>query len=107
MMSCIKSESVVCDPNSDEAGNPDGCGSLMAYPYFVTFFVMTSFLILNLFVAVIMDNFDYLTRDWSILGGFVMLAINSDVTDTIQVTLWSLNTHFFLWTKKCSEASTL
>ena len=23
---------------------------------------------LNLFVAVIMDNFDYLTRDWSILG---------------------------------------
>lgn len=24
--------------------------------------------ILNLFVAVIMDNFDYLTRDWSILG---------------------------------------
>ena len=24
--------------------------------------VMTSFLILNLFVAVIMDNFDYLTR---------------------------------------------
>merc|ERR1719495_990246 len=68
MMSCIKSESVECDPNSDEAGNPDGCGSLMAYPYFVTFFVMTSFLILNLFVAVIMDNFDYLTRDWSILG---------------------------------------
>ena len=29
---------------------------------------MCSFLILNLFVAVIMDNFDYLTRDWSILG---------------------------------------
>ena len=28
----------------------------------------SSFLILNLFVAVIMDNFDYLTRDWSILG---------------------------------------
>ncbi|GCB78963.1 hypothetical protein scyTo_0015915, partial [Scyliorhinus torazame] len=24
--------------------------------------------IINLFVAVIMDNFDYLTRDWSILG---------------------------------------
>jgi hypothetical protein len=27
-----------------------------------------SFLMLNLFVAVIMDNFDYLTRDSSILG---------------------------------------
>lgn len=23
---------------------------------------------MNLFVAVIMDNFDYLTRDWSLLG---------------------------------------
>lgn len=29
---------------------------------------LTSFEILNLFVAVIMDNFDYLTRDWSLLG---------------------------------------
>ena len=27
-----------------------------------------SFIMLNLFVAVIMDNFDYLTRDSSILG---------------------------------------
>ena len=58
MMSCVKKPSVKCDPNSDEAGNPEGCGSNLAYPYFVTFFVMTSFLILNLFVAVIMDNFD-------------------------------------------------
>ena len=68
MMSCIKSPDVKCDPRSDEASNKEGCGSVMAFPYFVTFFVMTSFLILNLFVAVIMDNFDYLTRDWSILG---------------------------------------
>lgn len=29
---------------------------------------MSLFQIINLFVAVIMDNFDYLTRDWSILG---------------------------------------
>lgn len=29
---------------------------------------MSWFQIINLFVAVIMDNFDYLTRDWSILG---------------------------------------
>jgi hypothetical protein len=40
----------------------------VAYFYFISFFVVCSFLILNLFVAVIMDNFDYLTRDWSILG---------------------------------------
>ena len=30
--------------------------------------MVCAFLVLNLFVAVIMDNFDYLTRDWSILG---------------------------------------
>jgi hypothetical protein len=45
-----------------------GCGTDVAYFYFISFFVVCSFLILNLFVAVIMDNFDYLTRDWSILG---------------------------------------
>lgn len=30
--------------------------------------LLIPFQIINLFVAVIMDNFDYLTRDWSILG---------------------------------------
>jgi hypothetical protein len=43
-------------------------GVTFAYPYFISFFMLCSFLIINLFVAVIMDNFDYLTRDWSILG---------------------------------------
>ncbi|XP_049533955.1 muscle calcium channel subunit alpha-1-like isoform X5 [Anopheles darlingi] len=59
---------VNCDPKSDDAGSPDGCGSSIAFPYFISFYVLCSFLIINLFVAVIMDNFDYLTRDWSILG---------------------------------------
>jgi voltage-dependent calcium channel N type alpha-1B len=45
--------------------NPKTCG---AYLYFVSFIFLCSFLMLNLFVAVIMDNFDYLTRDSSILG---------------------------------------
>lgn len=44
------------------------CGTTVAIPYFISFYVLCSFLIINLFVAVIMDNFDYLTRDWSILG---------------------------------------
>ncbi|VDO16717.1 unnamed protein product [Rodentolepis nana] len=44
------------------------CGSMLAYVYFITFYLFCSFVIINLFVAVIMDNFDYLTRDWSILG---------------------------------------
>ncbi|XP_055631874.1 muscle calcium channel subunit alpha-1 isoform X2 [Toxorhynchites rutilus septentrionalis] len=59
---------VNCDPRSDDAGSLEGCGSNIAFPYFISFYVLCSFLIINLFVAVIMDNFDYLTRDWSILG---------------------------------------
>ncbi|XP_065072313.1 voltage-dependent L-type calcium channel subunit alpha-1D-like [Rhopilema esculentum] len=45
------------------------CGSTIAASiYFCSFYFFCSFLLLNLFVAVIMDNFDYLTRDKSILG---------------------------------------
>ncbi|XP_058807730.1 muscle calcium channel subunit alpha-1 isoform X4 [Phymastichus coffea] len=58
----VKCERVV---NSTEG---ESCGSDLAFPYFISFYVLCSFLIINLFVAVIMDNFDYLTRDWSILG---------------------------------------
>ncbi|KER32041.1 hypothetical protein T265_01820 [Opisthorchis viverrini] len=49
-------------------GPTANCGSNFAYPFFISFYMVCSFLIINLFVAVIMDNFDYLTRDWSILG---------------------------------------
>ncbi|XP_026668925.1 muscle calcium channel subunit alpha-1 isoform X5 [Ceratina calcarata] len=67
MMDCTAQEDKVkCDPASDETGPT--CGSNIAFPYFISFYVLCSFLIINLFVAVIMDNFDYLTRDWSILG---------------------------------------
>lgn len=68
MLDCKKDPEVICDDKSEDRGSPDGCGTDFAYPYFISFFVVCSFLILNLFVAVIMDNFDYLTRDWSILG---------------------------------------
>ncbi|XP_055553536.1 voltage-dependent L-type calcium channel subunit alpha-1F isoform X3 [Falco cherrug] len=58
-----------CDPESDtEPGEEFTCGSNFAIAYFISFFMLCAFLIINLFVAVIMDNFDYLTRDWSILG---------------------------------------
>lgn len=54
---------------SEEAASEEAiCGTNFAVPYFISFYVLCSFLIINLFVAVIMDNFDYLTRDWSILG---------------------------------------
>uniref|UniRef100_A0A452S9T5 Voltage-dependent L-type calcium channel subunit alpha n=1 Tax=Ursus americanus TaxID=9643 RepID=A0A452S9T5_URSAM len=58
-----------CDPESDvNPGEEFTCGSNFAIAYFISFFMLCAFLIINLFVAVIMDNFDYLTRDWSILG---------------------------------------
>uniref|UniRef100_A0A7N8WU93 Voltage-dependent L-type calcium channel subunit alpha n=1 Tax=Mastacembelus armatus TaxID=205130 RepID=A0A7N8WU93_9TELE len=53
--------------NENSTSNED-CGSQFAIIYFVSFYMLCAFLIINLFVAVIMDNFDYLTRDWSILG---------------------------------------
>uniref|UniRef100_A0A8B9D3M3 Voltage-dependent N-type calcium channel subunit alpha n=1 Tax=Anser brachyrhynchus TaxID=132585 RepID=A0A8B9D3M3_9AVES len=64
MLSCLSSRA--CDPLSGLTKNE--CGSDFAYFYFVSFIFLCSFLMLNLFVAVIMDNFEYLTRDSSILG---------------------------------------
>ncbi|CAG4985227.1 unnamed protein product [Colias eurytheme] len=56
-------------PDGDNSTFSDeGCGTRLSFPYFISFSLLCTFLIINLFVAVIMDNFDYLTRDWSILG---------------------------------------
>ncbi|CAB3232874.1 unnamed protein product [Arctia plantaginis] len=74
MMGVSPEPEVKCDKNYHEEGDVEPedssgtCGSVLAFPYFISFYVLCSFLIINLFVAVIMDNFDYLTRDWSILG---------------------------------------
>ncbi|XP_044051070.1 voltage-dependent N-type calcium channel subunit alpha-1B-like isoform X6 [Siniperca chuatsi] len=64
MLSCLSHRA--CDERSGSHGKE--CGSDFAYFYFVSFIFLCSFLMLNLFVAVIMDNFEYLTRDSSILG---------------------------------------
>uniref|UniRef100_A0A3B4XKR9 Voltage-dependent N-type calcium channel subunit alpha n=1 Tax=Seriola lalandi dorsalis TaxID=1841481 RepID=A0A3B4XKR9_SERLL len=64
MLSCLSNRP--CDKLSGTLGKE--CGSDFAYFYFVSFIFLCSFLMLNLFVAVIMDNFEYLTRDASILG---------------------------------------
>ncbi|KAM8868459.1 calcium channel, voltage-dependent, L type, alpha 1D subunit, a isoform 11-T11 [Synchiropus picturatus] len=67
MLACMPGK--LCDPESDHnPGEEMTCGSGFAIVYFITFYMLCAFLIINLFVAVIMDNFDYLTRDWSILG---------------------------------------
>ncbi|XP_065724029.2 voltage-dependent calcium channel type A subunit alpha-1 isoform X6 [Drosophila suzukii] len=65
MLACLKGKA--CDEDAEKAPG-EYCGSTLAYAYFVSFIFFCSFLMLNLFVAVIMDNFDYLTRDSSILG---------------------------------------
>ncbi|XP_067106473.1 voltage-dependent N-type calcium channel subunit alpha-1B [Osmerus mordax] len=66
MLSCLSNSNRACDKLSGSGGKE--CGSDFAYFYFVSFIFLCSFLMLNLFVAVIMDNFEYLTRDASILG---------------------------------------
>ncbi|KRX65395.1 Voltage-dependent calcium channel type A subunit alpha-1, partial [Trichinella sp. T9] len=63
-LACIANRK--CDPRTGKLNNE--CGTNFAYVYFTSFVFLSSFLMLNLFVAVIMDNFDYLTRDSSILG---------------------------------------
>ncbi|XP_072305376.1 voltage-dependent L-type calcium channel subunit alpha-1D isoform X2 [Eucyclogobius newberryi] len=67
MLACLPGK--LCDVESDyNPGEERTCGSGFAIIYFISFYMLCAFLIINLFVAVIMDNFDYLTRDWSILG---------------------------------------
>ncbi|CAG9569858.1 unnamed protein product [Danaus chrysippus] len=61
-------EPVGCLHDEGDPPSEESCGTRLAYPYFISFSLLCTFLIINLFVAVIMDNFDYLTRDWSILG---------------------------------------
>jgi hypothetical protein len=67
------------------------CGHNFAYVYFISFYMFCAFLIINLFVAVIMDNFDYLTRDWSILGphhldefGRIWAEYDHDAKETVE-----------------------
>jgi hypothetical protein len=75
MLSCLAGAE--CEPKTSRLENltsfakrikDKSCGSDIAYGYFCIFIFLSTFLMLNLFVAVIMDNFDYLTRDASILG---------------------------------------
>ncbi|XP_057696571.1 voltage-dependent R-type calcium channel subunit alpha-1E [Corythoichthys intestinalis] len=72
MLSCLGGQQCEVDPSNPSLAlntkQEGGCGSDFAYFYFVSFIFFSSFLMLNLFVAVIMDNFEYLTRDSSILG---------------------------------------
>ena len=46
-------------------GSPKSCGSSLSYVYFASFVFVCSYIMTNLFLAFIMDNFVYLTHDWS------------------------------------------
>ncbi|XP_060053767.1 voltage-dependent R-type calcium channel subunit alpha-1E isoform X3 [Erinaceus europaeus] len=68
MLSCLGEKGCEPDTTAPSQNENERCGTDLAYVYFVSFIFFCSFLMLNLFVAVIMDNFEYLTRDSSILG---------------------------------------
>uniref|UniRef100_A0A3Q1BVX0 Voltage-dependent L-type calcium channel subunit alpha n=1 Tax=Amphiprion ocellaris TaxID=80972 RepID=A0A3Q1BVX0_AMPOC len=68
MLACSPKRACEKGSTNENSTDTEDCGSQFAIIYFVSFYMLCAFLIINLFVAVIMDNFDYLTRDWSILG---------------------------------------
>ncbi|VDP35264.1 unnamed protein product [Soboliphyme baturini] len=57
MLSCSNRPTAVCDQESDDRDQP--CGNDFAYPYFISFFMLCSFLVSDLIQK---------TKDWSILG---------------------------------------
>lgn len=44
MMACSPADDVKCDANSDEE-DKNACGSDIAFPYFISFYVLCSFLV--------------------------------------------------------------
>lgn len=62
MVACADQTKKNCELNRTQ-----NCGTWASYPFFFTFVLICSYLMTNLFLAVIMDNFSYLTRDSSIL----------------------------------------
>nr|XP_022322875.1 voltage-dependent calcium channel type A subunit alpha-1-like [Crassostrea virginica] len=62
MLACMGGRACAGE-NSD-----DSCGSDFAYVYFIGFICLSAFLMMNLFEAVIVNNFDYLHTDPANLG---------------------------------------
>eukprot|EP00794_Sanderia_malayensis_P011435 gene11437-12631_t len=70
------------------------CGSKLSYPFFISFVFISAFIITNLFLAVIMDNFVYLTLDPSLLYRHhihefarVWVEFDPDYTKTLHTSL--------------------
>jgi hypothetical protein len=62
-----------CQENPSD-GLSSTCGSAFGIFYMISFVVIGSFVVLNLFVAVIVDNFEFLTTDEAELGAHSMDA---------------------------------
>ena len=45
MMACTNSPTVKCDPESEDYGKGISCGTYFAYPYFISFYILCSFLV--------------------------------------------------------------
>ena len=43
MMACTNKPGIMCDPKSDDRGKL--CGTNFAFPYFITFYILCSFLV--------------------------------------------------------------
>lgn len=50
MLDCSARMEVVCDKLSDMRDSPDSCGSSIAFPYFISFYVLCSFLVSFFFI---------------------------------------------------------
>lgn len=74
MLSCLPGQ--LC-----ERKNGTECGNDFAYFFFPSFYFISSIIILNLLVAIVIDNFDYILRDKSTLGAHQL---------DLFVKLWSL-----------------
>lgn len=74
-----------CDLHPED-GHSSTCGGWWSIPFMLSFVIMATFIILNLFVAVICENFDYLTRDEAELGadGLVDFVRQWALIDTEQ-----------------------
>jgi len=69
MMDCSSQPGVKCDSNSDEHNNKtlnNICGSDIAFPYFISFYVLCSFLVSASCNYLILVLFYYLDQRWDL-----------------------------------------
>ena len=45
------------DTLTSKYGDPLGCGTWLAYPYFISFVIIMAMVIMNLYVAVVLEGF--------------------------------------------------